>query len=144
MERKDAEAGELFEPGTVENRMELCSNSWMSIPALIDLETREIIWADITATSRSDLGGNNVASNIVGTQASVYAAANWEKPSLYDILLLQAEARGEVVSDMHEADMVFSTSYSPAAPAAGNDAETGKKQPEVHDAYNLAYYQALL
>lgn len=144
MERKDAETGELFEPGTVENRMELCSNSKMAIPALIDLETREIIWADITATSRSDLGGNNVASNVVGTQASVYAAANWEKPSLYDILLLHAKARGEVVSDMHEADMVFSASYSPAAPVAGGDAETGKKQPEVHDAYNLAYYQALI
>lgn len=144
MERKDAETGELFEPGTVENRMELCSNSRMAVPALIDLETREIIWADITATSRSDLGGNNVASNVVGTQASVYAAVNWEKPSLYDILLLHAEARGEVVNDMHEADLVFSNNYSSPAPAAWAEADAEKAQPEVHDAYNLAFYQTLI
>lgn len=144
MERKDAETGELFEPGTVENRMELCSNSRMAVPALIDLETRELIWADITATSRSDLGGNNVASNVVGTQASVYAAVNWEKPSLYDILLLHAEARGEVVSDMHEADLVFSNNYSSPVPAVWVEADAEKAQPEVHDAYNLAFYQTLI
>ena len=147
MERKDTMSGEAYEPKTVENRIALTSGSTSAVPAIVDCLTREIIWADMTLTSGVGFWGNNVYSNIVGTTATAWAIANWEKPSLYDIILANAEARGHVVGSREDADIIFSNDPTrPTVRVVVKDDEgresvvEAEKDVVIRDAFDLAFY----
>jgi len=58
MSRRDIESGEVYEPSTVENKITLTSDIGVSIPCVIDLIRREIIWADLSYKNMGAL--NNV------------------------------------------------------------------------------------
>ena len=48
MSRNKPNSGEIYEPATVKDKIDLASNTRVSIPMLIDLEDRSAIWADLS------------------------------------------------------------------------------------------------
>lgn len=110
MEREDVKSGEIYEPKTVEQKMDLTSQSTVCIPVIFDCVEREFIWCDMNV-SLDDYyyhrGGNNVESNLMGVAATCYSIVNMKKPNLYDLINLHIRARGLRVENKGEADIVF-------------------------------------
>lgn len=106
MMRDKPQSGKTFDARTVKNKVDLTSESTQMMPAIFDTETKEFIWADIAV--KTGYGVNNVANNLTGIGYNVKAITNLIKPNLYDLFMLHAEARGQVVSSKEEADTVFS------------------------------------
>lgn len=110
MERSNVDSGEIYEPKTVEQKMDLTANSTACIPVIFDCVRREFIWCDMNLSLTgvyTHIGGNNVESNISGITAVCYSMVNMQKPNLYDLIILNVRARGEFTSDREEADLVF-------------------------------------
>lgn len=110
MERQNVGSGEIFEPQSVKQRMDLTTENTVAIPAIFDCVTREVIWCDMIVPPeriRSDRGGNNVESNLNGVTLVCYAMTHLVKPNLYDLVRLHILARGERVETKEEADVVF-------------------------------------
>ncbi len=109
MARKQANSGEIYEPKTVQDRLDLSGNTKVSIPAIFDIKNREVIWTDISLT-RNPNWYNNVAGNLNGIQISLKAFAELNKMSVFDLLKMHIEARGELVELPQDADVEFSVS----------------------------------
>lgn len=107
MARKQANSGEIYEPRTVSDRLDLTANTRIAIPAIFDLETREVLWLDLALTSNPSWV-NNVASNLTSIQLMLRAFSTRPWPCLYDLLHLHVTARGSLVNAESEADTVFS------------------------------------
>ncbi len=113
MSRKLAASGEIYEPKTVQDKLDVGANTKIAIPALFDLEKGDVIWADIALT-KWPFWYNTVAANLWGIQLMLKSMVQLSKANLYDLLKLHAEARGQVVDDKAEAETVFSvTSGTP-------------------------------
>ena len=108
MERQDVHSGEIYEPRTVKNIIDLTAQSYIGIPIIFDCVERKVIWCDLNLAAKTFYGGNNLESNLKGTTAVCYAMTHIEKPNLYDLVLLNAHARGKIVSSREEADIIFS------------------------------------
>jgi stress response protein SCP2 len=108
MGRDMVQKGSKFEASTVENKIDLTSDGKVSIPMVLDLKERKIIWMDMGLTSHAQWGGRNLESNLTGVQATCYAIAEINKPNLYDLFTLHASARGTLVDSPEDADIIFS------------------------------------
>ena len=107
MMRKRPQSGEIFEPKTVDNRLDLTVDNKICIPMIIDLKERQVIWTDL-GMNRNLLSHNNLHANMSSLQLTAKAMTTLNKPKLYDLFKLHAEARGELVDNKDEADTVFS------------------------------------
>lgn len=108
MEREDVNSGEVFEPSTVEQRIDLTAETTTAIPVLFDCVTREYIWMDIAGNINNiNRVGANLEGNLRGVSAMCYGIVHGNKPQMYDLALLNAESRGEIVEDRNEADTIF-------------------------------------
>ena len=110
MGREDVSSGEIYEPRTVEQRMDLAAQSTVSIPVIFDCVKREVIWCDMSLSidgCRTNCGGNNVESNLSSVAAVCYSMVHIAKPNLYDLIDLHIRARGQRVYDKKEADVIF-------------------------------------
>lgn len=110
MSREDVKSGEIYEPKTVEQKMDLTSQSTVCIPVIFDCVNREVIWCDMNLTLSgcySHRGGNNLESNLSGVAATCYSMVNMSKPNLYDLIDLHIRARGLRVDNKEDADVVF-------------------------------------
>lgn len=110
MGREDVKSGEIYEPKTVEQKMDLASQSTVCIPVIFDCVNREVIWCDMNLSlngCRSNYGGNNVESNLSGVAATCYSMVNMSKPNLYDLIDLHIRARGLRVDSKEDADIIF-------------------------------------
>lgn len=110
MGREDVKSGEIYEPKTVEQKMDLTSQSMVCIPVIFDCVEREFIWCDMNVSldgCHHHRGGNNVESNLMGVAATCYSIVNMKKPNLYDLIDLHIRARGLRVENKEEADIVF-------------------------------------
>jgi len=110
MGREDVNSGEIYEPKTVEQRMDLASQSMVCIPVIFDCVNREMIWCDMNLTidgCHGNYGGNNVESNLSGVAATCYSMVNISKPNLYDLIDLHIRARGLKVENKEDADIIF-------------------------------------
>ena len=110
MGREDVKSGEIYEPKTVEQKMDLTSQSMLCIPVIFDCVEREFIWCDMNVSLDGcyyHRGGNNVESNLMGVAATCYSVVNMKKPNLYDLIDLHIRARGLRVENKEEADIVF-------------------------------------
>lgn len=110
MEREDVKSGEIFEPSTVEQKINLAQNSITSVPVIFDCVTREFVWLDINmGTDYLDYyRPNNVESNLTGISAVCYGILNAHKPNMYNLAMLHTKARGELTDNRNEADIIFS------------------------------------
>lgn len=131
MEREDVNSGEIFEPTTVAMKMDLTAESTVAIPVIFDCVERKFIWCDLNlAMPCSNRGGNNIESNISGVIATCFAMANMNKASLYDLILLNAKARCNIVTDRNEADIIFSNDTTkPTETVIEVDTEKGIETP---------------
>ncbi len=110
MGREDVGSGEIYEPETVEQKLDLTSQGVVCIPVIFDCLKREIIWCDMNLSvngCRTDCGGNNLESNLSGAVATCYGIVHMHKPNLYDLIDLHIRARGVQVDNKEEADIVF-------------------------------------
>lgn len=125
MNREDMESGELYEPRTVEQKMDLASPSTVAIPVIFDCVERELIWCDMNlslnrclvnavdmnndceASDDSICIGNNLENNLKGVAATCYGIVNMRKPNLYDLIELHIKARGIRTDKKEEADVIF-------------------------------------
>lgn len=108
MQRRDFDSGEIYDPRTVTNRLDLSAKSKNACPFIFDLETREAIWVDLTQNLRGRaLGGYNVASNKEALVETVEALVSMKPVSLHELMLTHAQARGTLVANREDADFVF-------------------------------------
>ena len=134
MEREDAESGETFEPSTVKNVFALTADSRAEIPVIFDVKTREFIWCDMQLARllRDGCGHvNNLEDNVTGATATCFALANMRKPTVYDVIRLNTEARGEVTEDRNRADIIFDTNTELPLKIETTKAEDGTEKHEI-------------
>lgn len=110
MIRNDMKIGEIFEPSTVKQRMDLASATTTCIPVIFDLKERVFVWCDMALTAdhvRAGYGGINVESNLPSVVVTCKAMVDIKKPNLYDLFTLNAKARGIITDNPDEADVRF-------------------------------------
>lgn len=110
MTRNDMKSGEIFEPSTVKQRMDLASATTTCIPVIFDLRERVLIWCDMALTAdhvRAGYGGINVESNLPSVVVTCKAMVDVKKPNLYDLFTFNAKARGVITDNPDEADIRF-------------------------------------
>lgn len=110
MTRNDMKSGEIFEPSTVKQRMDLASATTTCIPVIFDLRERVLIWCDMALTAdhvRAGYGGINVESNLPSVVVTCKAMVDVKKPNLYDLFTFNAKARGVIIDNPDEADIRF-------------------------------------
>lgn len=110
MTRNDMKSGEIFEPSTVKQRMDLASATTTCIPVIFDLKERVFIWCDMALTAdhvRAGYGGINVESNLPSVVVTCKAMVDVKKPNLYDLFTFNATARGVITDNLDEADIRF-------------------------------------
>ena len=107
MAREKPQAGEVFEPATVKDKVDLASSGRISVPMVIDLETREAYWADLALRAQPNRLVN-IESNRRGLVHYGVAITTLVRPTLHDLFELHVRARGEAVGTAEEADTVFS------------------------------------
>lgn len=106
MSREDLNSGEPFEARTVVDRVDLASDTRISLPLALDLQRREVLWADIALRDHPRFT-NSVAGNLAGVSLMLRALHEMVKPNLYTLLSLHAQARGILVDNPAEADTRF-------------------------------------
>lgn len=107
MTRDHPQANEVYDPKTVEQKIDLKTPTRLAMPAVFDLKRREAIWLDLAGGVKSRRP-NNVESNAATLVDLVRSGLSIEdKPSLHELFTLHARARGELVDTREEADTVF-------------------------------------
>lgn len=106
MGRHQPNSGEIYEPKTVRNKVDLASNTGFCIPLIIDAQTRTIIWCDLALKYRPRW--NNVGNNKLSISKVCQAMAEMRRVDLYDLFSMHAEGRGSRVENVQEADKVYS------------------------------------
>ncbi len=106
MARTHADSGEIFEPKTVQNKIDVASDTKICLPLIIDLRNEQVIWTDI-GLKKHPLW-NNVANNLSGTSLMLRAMTSLTKTTLYELFALHIKARGELVSNKNQAETIFS------------------------------------
>lgn len=110
MTRNDMKIGEIFEPSTVKQRMDLASATTTCIPVIFDLKERVFVWCDMALTAdhvRAGYGGINVESNLPSVVVTCKTIVDVKKPNLYDLFTFNATARGVITDNPDEADIRF-------------------------------------
>ncbi|WP_103106836.1 TerD family protein [Brevibacillus reuszeri] len=107
MIRTEPQSGEIFEPQTVQDKVDLASNTSISIPVILDLVERKVIWTDVALRSHPRFV-NNVEANSGGMQWMGKALTTLVKPTLHELFSLHVEARGTRTDQEENADTVFS------------------------------------
>lgn len=107
MMRKKPGSGEIFEPSTVANKIDVTADTQIAIPVILDLVERKVIWTDLSLT-RAPQYYNNVEGNQKGMVLIGKAMAALKKPDLYDLFMLHVKARGQLAESPRHADTVFS------------------------------------
>lgn len=152
MERDKVNSGEIFEPSTVAMSLDVTSDSRVAIPVIFDCKERKFIWCDMNLgieNTHSYYGGNNLESNLSGVSATCYGMTHLNKANIYDLTMLNAEARGIIVTDRNEADIIFSNDTTiPVETVEVEDEMTGekkivqreKKDVSIITAYDVDYF----
>jgi len=113
MNRRDCNSGEIYEPKTVEQKMDLTMKSASCVPVIFDLVKKEFIWCDISLPLENYLYYNNkyclynVESQLNNVIATCYSIVNMNKPNLYDLFELNAIVRGIKVDNKESANIIF-------------------------------------
>lgn len=135
MEREDVNSGEIFEPQTVEMKIDLTADSTVAIPVIFDCVERKFIWCDMNLQNASSrFYGNNLESNLHGVTATCYGLTHLNKANIYDLIMMNAIARGSIVTDRNEADIIFSNDTTvPYEIVNELDEVTGTTKPVVKE-----------
>lgn len=106
MMRSEPNSGEIFEPATVVDRVDLAADGRVAVPAIFDLESRQVIWTDVAyqvfprAVAAVETRQSSLTQLVEAMQAL-------HKTSLYRLFELHARARGKRVASESQAETVF-------------------------------------
>jgi len=106
MERQYVESGEIYEPKTVKQKIDIAGDTVVNLPVIFDLEEKKIIWTDLSLPKSPRLvclENNRHSMALIGK-----AMTSLVKPNLADLFTLHAESRGRLTWLEEEADIVFS------------------------------------
>jgi hypothetical protein len=106
MARSQPASGEVFEPKTVIDRVDVASDTRLCLPAVFDLAGREVVWADIALEAHPRFP-NNVNNNLGGVSLMLRAMTGLRKTDLGTLFDLHVRARGHAVPDIGSAETVF-------------------------------------
>ena len=120
MMRTAPQSGEIFDAKTLQNKIDLTSESRFSIPLVIDVVNREIIWGDLALNkdprsseynsphSHRSYSGRNV-ENMKGSVTLLgKSITSVKKATIHELMTLHASARGTIVDNKEDADIVVS------------------------------------
>ncbi len=107
MMRQSPDSGEVFEPKTVVDKLDIVAATRSCVPVIIDVEQRKVYWTDIGLMSSAQLQVNNAATNSVGFGQIGKAIVELNKPTLYELFEMHMDARSEEVTSPSNADTVF-------------------------------------
>jgi len=101
-ERDKVFKSNIYRPETTAHTMFFNSQARRTNLFIIDVETKEWIMVD-------EDGANTAVANIDSINEYIKQISELPNPSVYDLLMMHAETRGELVDDEHveEADVVF-------------------------------------
>ncbi|MNL99744.1 hypothetical protein D3C81_96280 [compost metagenome] len=104
---RDSASGNVYEPSTVVDKFDITSDSRISIPFIYDLVDKKVIWTDL---SMDDFraGYSMVDGNEDDIAKLSRSMVELKKPTLYELLYLHSVARGELVENIEDAEVVFS------------------------------------
>ncbi len=105
MMRREPLSGEVFEPRTVQDTIDLAADTRICLPVILDLSERRVIWADL-ALRREPRWFNNVEGNQKGMLLMGQALTTLVKPDLHELFSLHAAARG-TPAPRESADAIF-------------------------------------
>ncbi|MDO9433860.1 TerD family protein [Hydrogenophaga sp.] len=106
MLRQHPNSGEIFEPRTVVDKVDLASDTRICLPLILDLREQEVLWADI-ALRDDPRWRNSVRNNLAGVSLMLRALSSMVRPDLQTLFNLHARARGHRVDQAEGADTVF-------------------------------------
>src|SRR5262249_28822408 len=101
MGRTAVQSGEVFEGRTVQDKIDIAGDTTVNVPLILDLNERQVIWADIALKSRGAI--NNSLRNEDNLAKMGKALANLRKPTLYDLFSMHATGRGSLTTKREEA-----------------------------------------
>lgn len=107
MYRNDMNSGEIFEPSTVQNRIDVNAESTTCVPVIFDCIDRQFIWCDMTYDILNNIS-NTIENGSNKVIEIVKAIIDIGRPNLYDLIVLNTCARGNLVFDPKMADIIFS------------------------------------
>lgn len=107
MSRESMSSGQIYEPLTVENKIDVAGNTKIYIPMILDLKLNKFIWTDLSLKFNVDRL-NNIDGNIKSIVLIGKAITNLIKPTLYDLFMLHVKARGKLCDDVLKSDIIFS------------------------------------
>ena len=111
MARSNPNSGEIFEPKTVEMKMDLTANDEEAMPVFFDCLERKFVWCDLNG---HNAGIYNMLEYEVRSFAEYcQAIVDGYRPDMYELAALHAAARGKLVDTIEEADVVFSLERMP-------------------------------
>jgi hypothetical protein len=110
MAREQPNSGEIFEPKTVVDKVDVASATKICLPAVFDLVSRNVIWADIALAGNPQFV-NNVHNNLSGVSLMLRAVSQLRKTDLHTLFGLHVQARGERVPDPEAAQTVFAVDH---------------------------------
>lgn len=106
MTRKDAGSGEVYEPRTVQDKLDVAANTQICIPAVFDIVENQVIWADLALTRRPAFS-NNALNNLSSMTLMLKSLTTLSKPDLYTLFTLHARGRGSLTTTKEDADTVM-------------------------------------
>ena len=95
--------GQRVDPTTVETKFTVESKAVHHIPVLFDLDTYEMVWVDIAGGGAWHMRVSTLADRIAGVAQGMLAHAA-QSPTMYDLIALNAEARGTRVNENERSD----------------------------------------
>lgn len=104
MMRERPDSGEIYEPTTVVNKIDLTQESLTAVPIIIDTVERCVINVDIGFEPNFERGGLNIESNTANHKHVIQSFLNLEnKPTIFDAFKLSGF---DITQDPEEADIV--------------------------------------
>ena len=89
-------------------RLDLTNKSNVVMPCILDIKNMKIIWTDLSIDEgKDDIMFNNAISTKSTMTSAMYNVIHTFKTTLYDLILINASARGEIVDDIKDADIIF-------------------------------------
>jgi len=108
MEREYPGSGEIYEPKSVQGRCDLTADATSTCPLILDVQSREIVWADLAVTING--GGRSVHNTVIKSIATADLVTRMAatRATLYELFVSNIIARkGEIVSKREDANYVI-------------------------------------
>lgn len=132
MEREDVNSGEIYEPSTVEQRIDLTSESTVCVPVILDCVEKKFIWLDFVENLNSlNRCCANVENTLTGLSAMCYGFIKSKRPQMFDLAMMNAMSRGSIVTDRNNADVIFDIDVTKPVQIITKTIEVSNKDGEV-------------